>query len=175
MKAVKKLYVETVSYKPQDFDFSKGYAEQWDIAIEQTDEEQENEEYAPMMNYLYPLPNDFERDMQNMFGESWRSRIKKVLENTTIVYFEESGEYFMALTGGGMDLSWEICESYVGLGYLPPLHFCDLPNMAGINFKRAKIRRVLAACKRSARVSRGWANQTLKHLKDLHSYSTNKA
>ncbi len=30
-----------------------------------------------------------------------------------------------------MDLSWEICEAFLRLGYLPPATFADLPRMAG--------------------------------------------
>lgn len=40
------------------------------------------------------------------------------------------GEKGLALTGGGMDLSWEICEAYIRLGHLPPVHF-DLSDMSG--------------------------------------------
>jgi len=167
LKTVKNLYVETVTYKPVNFDFSKGYAEQWDIALELTDEEQENEEFFPMMNYMYPLPDgeDFERDMEKQFGPNWRKKAKKVLDNTTIVYFEESGEYFLALTGGGMDFRWEICASYIGLGYLPPLHFCDLPRMADKDMTSKRTRRIANACLRSTRLAQAWAKSTEKELR----------
>ena len=166
-RAVKDLYCDTVTVKPVDFDFSKGYAETWDIALDLTEEEQENEEFAPMMNYMYPLPNSFERDMEKNFGQLWRSHIKKALDNTTLVYFEESGEYFLALTGGGMDLSWEICESYINLGYLPPVHFCELPRMAGKDMTSRANRRIVKACIRSTKLAQGWAKQTEKHLRGL--------
>jgi len=43
-----------------------------------------------------------------------------------------NGTAGLALTGGGMDLSWEIIEAYTRLGQLPPVHFAgDLPAMAG--------------------------------------------
>jgi len=151
IKAVRDLYVETASYKPVDFDFSQGYGETWEIALDLTEEEQDNEEYFPMMNYMYPLPKEFEHDMERLFGQLWRSHIKKVLDNTTIVYFAKSEEYFLALTGGGMDFSWEICSSYIGLGYLPPLHFCDLPRMASKDMKDRRNRRIVKACLRSAK------------------------
>lgn len=165
MKAVKNLYVDTVSYKPVDYDFSQGYPDVWDVALELTEEEYDNQEWTPMMNYMYPLPSEFERDMDKLFGAEWQKKIKKVLDNTTLVYFHESGDYFLALTGGGMDLSWEICASYIGLGYLPPVHFCDLPRMSGIDMKNPKARRVVRACLRSAEVAGIWANQTTKKLK----------
>ena len=36
-----------------------------------------------------------------------------------VVNFVEDGAV-LALTGGGMDLSWELCHAYVVLGFLPP-------------------------------------------------------
>lgn len=48
-----------------------------------------------------------------------------------VVEFED-GETGFALTGGGMDLSWEICEAFIRCGYLPPFVYAsDLPDMAG--------------------------------------------
>ena len=57
----------------------------------------------PMMNYGYPLeitPDD--------------DKILKVLEETncTVMYNTETDEYFIALSGGGMDLSQDIALAY---------------------------------------------------------------
>ena len=179
-KAVKNLYCETVTAKPLDFNFGEGYTETWDIALNLTEEEQQSEQYNPMMNYIYPLPRveDFERDMGNLFGDNWQTKIKKQLSNTTLVNLLDSegytDAYYLALTGGGMDFSWEICESYINLGYLPPLHFCDLPAMAGIDYNKSKTKRIIQACKRSCDISIMWAKQRKQSLKQLHNYSTNK-
>lgn len=164
-RAVKNLFCDTVTAEPVSFDFSKGYGETWDIALELTIEE--HEEFFPMMNYMYPLPNSFERDMEKNFGRLWRSHIKGVLNTTTVIYFYESGEYFLALTGGGMDLSWEICESYINLGYLPPVHFCNLPRLAGKDMTSRRNRRIVRACIRSVKLAGKWAKQREKHLKGL--------
>ena len=59
----------------------------------------------PIMNYLYPLEfKDFDED-----------KILKVVEETncTILENEESGKWFLALCGGGMDLSQDIALSYI--------------------------------------------------------------
>lgn len=163
---VKGLYVDTVDVKPRNYDFGQGYAEKWEIALDLTEEEMENEYYFPMMNYIYPLPFDFENDMERKFGSNWKKEIKSKLNNTTIVYFPEEEEYAMALTGGGMNLSWEICESFVNLGYLPPVHFCDLPRMAGKKIE-GKNKLIVFACMRSAEISKIWGERTKEKLEDI--------
>lgn len=76
-------------------------------------EEEEHEEcfdvahpdkYFPMMNYAYPLDNDPTDD-----------EIQEIHERTgcTVVQKKSTGAYYLALTGGGMDLSQDI-----GLAYL---------------------------------------------------------
>ncbi len=58
----------------------------------------------PMMNYLYPLElKDFED-----------SKLLKVVKETncTILENTETGEWFLCLCGGGMDLSQDIALSY---------------------------------------------------------------
>lgn len=73
----------------------------------------------------------------------------------------------IALTGGGMDLSWEICAAYVALGFLPPLHFAGhLPTMAGMYLDR-KRRRTLLACERSASVAAGWARGAVTRIRKM--------
>ena len=73
--------------------------------------------WEPMMNYAYPLGAEPPDD--------WKTRM------VTCTCVEIDGEYYLALTGGGMDLSWEICETFMRLGYWPPAHFARLPEMAG--------------------------------------------
>lgn len=106
-----------------------------------------------MMNYMYGLPDGFESDMEKKFGSDWRTLIKPLLSNTTLIYFNKENKYYIALTGGGMDLSWEICETYINLGYLPLMHFCGLPKMADLDiFSRNKYR-IVRGCMRSAEVA----------------------
>jgi hypothetical protein len=60
---------------------------------------------TPIMNYLYPLELDnFEKD-----------KILKVVQETncTILENTETNEWFLALCGGGMDLSQDIALAYV--------------------------------------------------------------
>ena len=59
----------------------------------------------PMMNYAYPL--------ENFSGET--NIIKKINKRTgcTVVYDREIEEYYLAWTGGGMDLSQDIALAYM--------------------------------------------------------------
>lgn len=108
---------------------------------------------GPMMNYAYPLPAYRGNPVYDA----------RSLVHLPLCIVQEGDETFLALTGGGMDLSWEICEAYMRLGYLPPLHFADLPRMAGRG-ESPDDRTIIAACKRSAEVAIGWAQRTLENL-----------
>jgi hypothetical protein len=141
---------ELIEAQPRDFDFSQGFGDKWDIAFELTDDEIENEGYAPLMNYIYPLGSHFEVP----------DNVRNKLVNTTIVLID--GEYFLALTGGGMDLSWEICESYIRLGFYPPVHFCRLPPMAGRG-QTDRDKHIVSCCNESLRTIVRWYNQRLKN------------
>jgi hypothetical protein len=149
------LSYAVIDVKPRSYDFWENkYAEDWDIAIDRTEEEMENEDFMPMMNYIYPLPDNFEVP----------DDVKDKLNNTTIVEIED--EYFLALTGGGMDLSWEICESYINLGYYPPAHFCDLPAMAGRG-KSARDKKIIQACKESLKALSGRHDSAIRRLESI--------
>lgn len=153
------LSYEMVDAKPVDFNFGEGYGETWDVPMELTEEEMDNEEWLPMMNYMYPLPDDFE------IPDDWRDK----MNNTTIVqvrdgYYEK---YYLALTGGGMDLSWEICQTYINLGYYPPAHFCRLPRMAGKDYDSFENRLTIEACKGSLNAVKGWQDSRLADLERM--------
>jgi len=74
---------------------------------------------GPMMNYYYPL-----------YGQHDAEDALKLNGPVCLIEFAD-GRWALALTGGGMDLSWDICRAYIDLGYLPPVHFSDLPDHAG--------------------------------------------
>lgn len=111
-----------------------------------------DEPAAPMMNYHYPLPdlNRFQASYDapvDVREVEWRIRDLPLC----LVEWDDGG-YSLALTGGGMDLSWEICEAFTRLGYLPPLHFADLPAMAGMP-RDEDDQYVIDACLRTAEVA----------------------
>ena len=86
---------------------SKGYCEECDIYPD----DRANDNY-PMINLAYPLyMNDIDDDV--------------VLEicdrtNLTVVYNTEEDSYYLALTGGGMNLSQDVALAYIiATGWIP--------------------------------------------------------
>jgi len=180
-KPVKELYVDAVDAKPRDFDYSEGYPERWDyfetcrceecnkIILVHGEEYHHNVEdtncrgylntEGPMMNFFYPLPH-----LTHLNPDEAAKLIVDL--PLCIICLEDTNEHGLALTGGGMDLSWEICEAYMKLNYLPPVHFCDLPGMAG---KRLNTRTkwILAGCRRSLKVVEQRARFTREHLQSI--------
>lgn len=162
---IRELWADSVDEKPENYDFWENKPfEDWEIAIDSclTDEERVNEEFMPMMNYRYPVPHFDEKKMSC-------NEIKEALKPTglTLVKDLKTDEYYLALVGGGMDMSWDICESYINLGYLPPAHFCrHLPSMAGMRVTPST-EKVLLGCKRSLSLSNAWNEQGLAHLEEI--------
>lgn len=104
---------------------------------------------GPMMNYFHPC------ELRDLSNEEAAEAIAHL--PLCVVEFAD-GERGFALTGGGMDLSWEICDAYISCGYLPPLQSCDLPDMSGKE-KHPRTQLILAACRRSAEIAEGWAKR----------------
>lgn len=181
--ALKNLLAADIEAKPRDFDFGAGYGEKWEfheasecqecgkvltsvngeMVHNEVDEDSNCEGYVnaegPMMNYLYPFDHRYEFDIQ----DAMRAIVHLPL---CLVSLEDEDGYYLALTGGGMDLSWEICEAYMRLGHLPPVHFCDLPRMSGRG-KSKHDRWIIAGCVRSCQVASRWAHQKTKRLREL--------
>lgn len=110
---------------------------------------------GPMMSYWYPVKLDDCEDAA-----------RKIAHLPLCVVEFEDGRTGLALTGGGMDLSWEICEAFIALGYWPPLHFCDLPRMSGRG-KSDKDQATIAACMESCSIAEGWAARKRERLQAL--------
>jgi hypothetical protein len=66
--------------------------------------EDKRQDNFPTMNYAYPL-----------FSEPDEEKIARVCEETscTVVYNLQDDNYYLALTGGGMDLSQSIALAYI--------------------------------------------------------------
>lgn len=117
------------------------------------------ESLNPMMDYYYPI-NLSRYDAQE---------IATIIDETgplTLIEFSD-GNHGLALTGGGMDLSWEICEVFVAIGFLPPVHFCKLPNVAGKDYDSEKTQLVIAACAKSCEVKQRWVQNNIDDLNRL--------
>ena len=181
-KAIKDLHFSEIDTKPRDFDYGSGYGETWEYteAAEcqncgkvvcpvygetthsEVDTETDCEGYVnadgPMMNFFYPI--------SGMHGINPETAAEALVNlPLCVVYMNDTEEHGLALTGGGMDLSWQICEAYMLLGYLPPVHFSDLPEMCG----RGKSKRdkwIIAGCIASCRGMAQRANRQAKRLKE---------
>lgn len=154
------LNCDAVNAQPISFDFrsvpheslAEGDVAAWEIPMDLEDGEIET--WEPMMNFLYPLPSSFE------IPRDWRSR----LVCTTIIQYD--GSFFLALTGGGMDLRWELCESYIALGYWPPADLCNLPAIAGRG-DSDRDRAIVACCRESARIMIQWCENRVSNLEHI--------
>lgn len=146
------IYAQPISY---DWDEHDG---EWRVICPQVEEAQGcgKSDFGPMMNYYYPLPAV--QAPQLLADALYRKNLPVAL-----LYFPHARSYALALTGGGMDLSWEICFGYVLAGYLPPFHFCDLPQYAvrPTGWRRL----VLGACRRTCRIVKKRADSTGRRLK----------
>lgn len=117
---------------------------------------------GPMMNYWYPVrlrdPEDAARKISHL----------------PLCVVEVEGQTGLALTGGGMDLSWEICAAFVALGFYPPTHFAGLPEMGGRGTS-ASDKRLMRACEESFRIAASWASRGIERLRDLRKRAAERA
>jgi hypothetical protein len=131
--------------------------------------EEESDADAPMMSYYYPLPDHktFDADdalkladlplcLVNFSDGNWRGDEA-----------DDRPDWALALTGGGMDLSWEIAEAHMRLGLLPPLFTCALPKYAGKNLQDPVAAWVIAGCRRSAEAVRDRGQNMMDRLDEM--------
>ena len=112
---------------------------------------------GPMMSYWYPC----------CISDPENAAI--ALVHLPLCVVEVDHTTGLALTGGGMDLSWEICAAYMLCGYLPPLNWCmHLPRMAGPSSQYTKM--VLAGARRSLEVSNTWNKHAQEELVDIEKW-----
>lgn len=110
----------------------------------------------PMMNYYYPI--DLPHDSQSV--EDLQAKLHEVGPVVLVLLDDEP---VLALAGGGMDLSWEICWAYILLGSYPPFHFCRLPNYAGKTACKQNLT-IIAACQESCRAMASRVQQRIESL-----------
>jgi hypothetical protein len=165
------LMVGDVTYGPQEYDeylWARGEWEDYEDYLSSLPHGQEptllsEEEFeavfdaesysqGPMMNYWYPLdtPGDEVSDAAR-------------IAHLPLALVTIDGNSGLALTGGGMDMSWQICEAFILLGYLPPAVFAELPAMAGWG-ESTRHKLIIAACKRTFRFQMSQALYSLERL-----------
>lgn len=177
---VTELYYGMADVKPVDFDWSEGYPEKWDyfaaskcekcgMVIQGRNGESHKDidsdsacdghvpiNEGPMMNYYYPLPG--------WDGNASDAAAAIIDLPLVLVQFLDTDEWALALSGGGMNLSWEICEAFMLLGYLPPVHFSDLPQMSGRGHS-ARDRWIIGGCRRSVQGQKHRCGRILRNLR----------
>lgn len=117
---------------------------------------------GPIMDYYYGLPG---------FDLNPETASRAIVDlSVCLVHFPGPDAWGLALTGGGMDLSWEIAEAYLRLGYVPPFHFAELPAMAGRG-SSDRDRWIIAGCSEAVRYMSLRAEQARAHLEDMVSPS----
>lgn len=71
--------------------------------------------FEPAMNYYWPV------ELAHDVGpEEAAENIDKFAGSTALVWIKSADTYAIVLTGGGMDLSWDIAAAYVCCGCIPP-------------------------------------------------------
>lgn len=189
MEAVKNLSAAAVDVTPRQRDWRETWGEEWEsyevaecrecgkslvvgphgeIQHSDVDEGSDCGGYlyaeGPMMNYSYALPG-FDMDP----GEAAEAIADLPL---CLVNFEDESNdeaWALALTGGGMDLTWSIAEAFMRLGYLPPAAYCKLPDYWGDTLTRRR-KWILAGCARSLRIVRDRVTYRLRDLKHTREF-----
>jgi hypothetical protein len=86
--------------------------------------------YQPMMNALWPCEPRY-----GLADEDAATAIDRYAGATALVTInseQHHGLQGIAMTGGGMDMSWDICAAYICCGCIPPIRLlADVPHFAG--------------------------------------------
>lgn len=113
----------------------------------------DNDLCVPMMNYYYPVNlGDVPEKIQGRLHLYGGSCVLVMLDENPV----------LVLTGGGMDMTWDIVWAYVLCGNLPPTHFCRLPWQG--EKMSLENRLIIEACKKSVRVHKSWLTRTTADL-----------
>lgn len=180
---VSHLHASAIDVTPRHVDFAEGSGDTW-TSTEATecsgcgkkmladDGEYEHREIDrrsacggyvsgsdPMMNYIYGLP---EMPSDEQIIEALADLPLCVVTFPDAIHGEDT---FLALTGGGMNMSWSIIAAYVRLGYLPPAYFTP-PSFAGMRLTDER-RLLIEACRATQRWISADATRTLERLDDL--------
>ena len=116
--------------------------------------------FFPMMNALWPVDLAYGRseqeaaDLMNRHGGA-----------TSLITID--GDHYIAMTGGGMDLSWHIAAAYVCCGAVPPLYILQNLSRSPFGVSPAATRAILAAARQGARYLRQQAQNVARDVREL--------
>lgn len=151
------------------------YTEHPEKAIEQGYELDENGEVKylnelvdrefPMMLYAYPIYTSlFEYDY-----EEFKKRVIKLCltTNCTVVKKIDTDEYFLALTGGGMDLSQDIALAYLIIDEVIPSALAyNVCTQYGLSVSGDSWSKIMLACKDSLESSVNYYNNKIERINE---------
>lgn len=100
---------------------------QWSRIIDLSQESTYSAE-GPMMSSYWPVSEEDSLD------ENELARLAAKIADLPLCVVYVDGTVGLALTGGGMDLSWEIAEAFIRIGYYPPTGLGTLPQTAGMEY-----------------------------------------
>jgi hypothetical protein len=143
----------------------KAEAKQYDVGVEDLAQEKADSHF-PMMLYCYPL----------QFEPSEKQIIKTCLNtNCTIVQDRHTEEFFLALTGGGMNLSQDIALAYLYTdGRIPYALALNVSKQPGLSVSRKDFLKVAKKIKEELKVSIGIGKREIqgwnREIKDCKQY-----
>lgn len=111
---------------------------------------------GPMMNGYWPLPGERELDAEDA---------ARALVDLPLCVVKVGEVYGLALTGGGMDLSWEIAEAYLRVGYRVPAAI-ELPGMADRGCSK-RDRAIVRQVRESYGILADWCRGRASRLRSL--------
>jgi hypothetical protein len=118
---------------------------------------------GPMMNYYYDLGDSPDSYGRGTIG-GWHFQDDEIgtaykLRDVPLCLVMVNDTFALALTGGGMDLTWSIAEAFCRIGYLPPVKFCRPPG-----FRTGHQEYLVAAMRRSLTFAQERLANDLEHL-----------
>lgn len=97
-----------------------------------------SEDFEPVMNFYIDIDDEF-TDPEELATKLFDTCLGVAIVDDRTV---------LTLLGGGMDMTWEICEAFMKLGSVPPLTYCRLPGMAGRGTSPKDLE-IIAACNKA--------------------------
>jgi hypothetical protein len=152
------FHTDAVNGTAVEADWTRGYGTEWDywsalvcdecgeLVVSTGPESDHRHEVlfeGPMMSCYYPI------EERCLGGPEDAAR---KIAGLPLCVVRVGDQYGLALTGGGMDLSWEIAEAFMRLGHAPPLRYSNLPGIAGRG-SSARDRWIVEGCLRSAKAA----------------------
>lgn len=111
----------------------------------------------PMMNYGYPMRGSIDEE-----------KILKIVQKTncTVIENDETGEWFLILTGGGMNLSQDIALAfYYAYGWIPTDIIMNMSLQPALSISKKDCKMIFKQARKDLRGEISTMNEKIKKLK----------